>query len=174
MAIVPIRQLGDPVLRQPARPVDSFDRALRKLAEDMIETMYDAPGVGLAGPQIGRSIRFFVFDDQSGAGARALANPELSGMEGRDVSEEGCLSIRGPYAPTPRATRLEVRGYSLEGEPVSFAAEGLLARIMQHETDHLDGMLYIDRISEDDRREVMRQLREQELGGPARRGSGAR
>ena len=165
MTIHPIRQLGDPVLRQPAARVERFDDALAALAADMIETMYDAPGVGLAGPQIGRSIRLIVYDDGDGSGARALANPEIAGLEGEEVMEEGCLSVRGPYAETKRAARLHVRGQDLTGRPVEFDAEGFLARIMQHETDHLDGMLFIDRIDDEARREVMRQLREQEVSG---------
>jgi peptide deformylase len=163
VAILPIRQLGDPVLREVARPVASFDAHLERLVEDMIETMYDAPGVGLAAPQVGVSLRFFVFDDGDGTGARFLANPELAGLEGELVLEEGCLSVRGPYAETGRAERLHVRGTSLAGEAVELEAEGLLARIMQHETDHLDGRLFIDRISDDARRQVMRELRELEL-----------
>jgi peptide deformylase len=168
MAIVPIRQLGDPVLREVARPVERFDDALVRLTQDMIETMYAAPGVGLAAPQIGISLRLIVFDDGSGEGARALANPEISAFEGEEVREEGCLSIRGPYSELGRAFSLHTRGLSLAGEPVEFRAEGLLARIMQHECDHLDGMLFIDRLSDDARREVMRQLRERELQEPTR------
>jgi peptide deformylase len=163
VAILPIRQLGDPVLREKARPVDRFDAQLARLAQDMLETMYDAPGVGLAAPQIGVSLRLIVFDDGSDAGPRTLANPEILDLEGEEVHEEGCLSVRGPYAELGRAFTLRARGLSLLGEPVEFAAEGLLARIMQHETDHLDGALFIDRLSDDSRREVMRQLREQEL-----------
>lgn len=163
MAILPILQLGDPVLREKARPVERFDERLTLLVHDMIETMYDAPGVGLAAPQIGVSIRLVVFDDGSGAGARAMANPEIFGLEGEEVHEEGCLSVRGPYAELGRALRLRARGFSLKGEPVEFEAEGLLARIMQHECDHLDGILFIDGLSDEARREVMRQLREQEL-----------
>ena len=125
--------------------------------------MYDAPGVGLAAPQVGVSLRLIVFDDGSDAGHQTLANPEVFDLEGEDVHEEGCLSVRGPYAELGRAYKLRARGLSLQGEPVEFEAEGLLARIMQHETDHLDGMLFIDRLSDESRREVMRQLREQEL-----------
>ena len=171
MAIVPIRQLGDPVLREVARAVDRFDQSLVRLAQDMLETMYDAPGVGLAAPQIGVSLRLIVFDDGSGDGSRALANPEIFELEGEEVREEGCLSVRGPFSELGRAYRLRARGLSLAGEKVEFEAEGLLARIMQHECDHLEGKLFIDRLSEDARREVMRQLREQELKDP---GSGAR
>ena len=108
---------------------------------------------------------------------RALANPEISGLDDELVAEEGCLSIRGPYAETPRAFRLHARGLTLDGEPVEFDAEALLARIMQHETDHLDGKLFIDRITDEARREVMRQLREQDFTGrspqrPSLEGSG--
>jgi|SRR5437588_3479865 len=165
MAILPIRQLGDPVLRERTAPVERFDESLRLLADDMIETMYAAPGVGLAAPQIGRSIRLVVYDDGDGSGARVLVNPEVAGLEGADTMDEGCLSVRGPYAPTARAARLHVRGQALDGRPVEFDAEGFLARIMQHETDHLEGRLFIDLIDEEARRDVMRQLREQEVSG---------
>ena len=170
MAILRIRQLGDPVLRERARPVERFDEALAKLIQDMVDTMYDAPGVGLAAPQIGLSTRLIVWDDQSGAGWRALANPEISALEGEETTDEGCLSIRGPYAPTPRALRLRVRGQSPEGEWLEFTAEGYLARILQHECDHIEGKLYIDRVDEETRRDVMRQLRELELRDPPLRG----
>jgi peptide deformylase len=163
VAILPIRQLGDPVLREKSRPVDRFDAHLARLAQDMLETMYDAPGVGLAAPQIGVSLRLIVFDDGSDAGPQTLADPEIFDLDGEEVHEEGCLSVRGPYAELGRAYRLRARGLSLTGEPVEFEAEGLLARIMQHETDHLEGTLFIDRLSDQSRREVMRQLREQEL-----------
>ncbi|MDP9342088.1 MAG: peptide deformylase [Actinomycetota bacterium] len=163
MTILPIRQLGDPVLRERARPVERFDAQLARLAADMLETMYDAPGVGLAAPQIGISLRLVVFDEGSGSGPQVLANPEVFDLEGEEVHEEGCLSVRGPYAELGRALKLRARGLSLTGERVEFEAEGLLARIMQHETDHLDGTLFIDRLTDEARREVMRQLREQEL-----------
>jgi peptide deformylase len=158
------------VLREVAAPVTRFDGSLERLARDMLETMYDAPGVGLAAPQIGISTRLIVFDDGEDSGPRALANPEIQRLEGEQVHEEGCLSVRGPFAECARALRLRASGQSLTGERVSFEAEGLLARIMQHEVDHLNGKLFIDRISEDARREVMRQLREQELraGPPGR------
>jgi peptide deformylase len=174
MAILPIRQLGDPVLREVARPVASFDEALARLGRDMLETMYDAPGVGLAAPQAGVSLRLIVFDDNEGDGPRALANPEISGLWGEEVREEGCLSIRGPFSELPRAVRLRARGLDLEGRPLEFEAEGLLARILQHECDHLDGTLFIDRLSAEARREVMRQLREQELRGSGGRARTAR
>ena len=168
MAILPIRKFGDPVLREPAQDVTRFDDALAKLADDMLETMYDAPGVGLAGPQVGVSLRVIVFDD--GSGPRKLCNPVLSDLEGEQEGEEGCLSIPGMYFPTKRAMSCRVRGVDLDGSPVEFEASEFLARIMQHETDHVNGVLFIDRISAADRREAMRLLREQEMGI---RGSGA-
>jgi peptide deformylase len=161
--ILPIRTLGDPVLREPARPVDDFDRSLDRLVADMLETMYDAPGVGLAAPQVGIASRFFVFDDGE-TGPMFMANPELSEGVGELLEDEGCLSIPGPYYATPRFARITCRGLDLDGNPSEMVGEGLLARIFQHESDHLDGMLYIDRLDDEGRRDVMAQLRRIEMG----------
>ena len=161
--ILRIRTLGDPVLREPAKPVTEFDASLRTLFGDMVETMQDAPGVGLAGPQVGVSLGLFVFDDGE-TGPTFVANPELSDGTGELLEDEGCLSIPGPYHPTPRFARIRCRGQDLEGRPLDLVGEGLLARIFQHETDHLNGMLYIDRLDEDGRRDVMAQLRRIEMG----------
>lgn len=163
MAILPIRTLGDPVLRERCRAVDRFDEWLRRVAEDMFETMYAAPGVGLAANQIGLAMRFFVYDDGDGRSG-FVANPELSDLRKEETIDEGCLSIPGPFYPTARALRVRLRGQDLDGQPIDVKAEDLLARIFQHETDHLDGMLYVDRLSDDGRRDVMRQLREIEAG----------
>jgi peptide deformylase len=160
--ILPIRTLGDPVLKSPAKPVTAFDDVLRRLFEDMVETMYAAPGVGLAGPQVGLSVRLFVFDDGT-TGPRFVANPSLSGAQGELLEEEGCLSIPGPFHPTPRAARIVCRGQGLSGEPIEVVGEGLLARILQHETDHVEGTLFIDRLGEDGRRTVLAELRRLEL-----------
>jgi peptide deformylase len=162
VTVLQIRTLGDPVLREPTSPVDRFDDALRALVEDIFETMYAAPGVGLAANQVGVGKAFFVYDDREGH-TGFVANPELSELEGEDTFEEGCLSIPGPYHDTVRAARVRLRGRDLHGDPVDIGAEGLLARIFQHETDHLRGMLYIDRLDDDGRRDVMRQLRELEV-----------
>jgi peptide deformylase len=173
MSILPIRTLGSPGLREPCREVDTFDALLERLYEDMLATMYDAPGVGLAAPQIGLSLRFFVFDANDGKGPHAIANPALSELEGEQTDDEGCLSIPGLWYPTPRAMRARVEALDLNGKPVSYEGEELLARILQHETDHVNGMLFIDRLSEEDRRQAMGQLREIELGmreAPGRRG----
>lgn len=163
-----IRTLGDPVLRRPAHAVDAFDATLECLAADMLETMHDAPGVGLAANQVGLSLACFVYDDHEG-NTGFVANPELSDLEGEEVREEGCLSIPGPYHDTSRAFSLRLRGRDLAGQAIDVRAEGFLARIFQHETDHLNGLLYIDRLDDAGRRDVMRQLRELEIG----RSSGA-
>jgi peptide deformylase len=159
---MPIRTLGDPVLRETCRPIDGFDAGLRRLSEDLFETMYDAPGVGLAANQVGMQIACFVYDDRDGH-LGFVANPVLSESDGEQRGEEGCLSIPGPYHETPRAERVRLRGRDVHGEPIDLVAEGFLARIFQHETDHLGGHLYIDRLDDDGRRDVMRQLREHEL-----------
>jgi peptide deformylase len=161
--ILPIRTLGDPVLRAPAKPVTSFDRRLRRLVEDMLETMYDAPGVGLAAPQVGVSLRVFTFDDGE-TGPMAVVNPELVDPSGELLEEEGCLSIPGPFHPVARARRVTCRGADPTGRPVELRGEGLLARIFQHEPDHRDGRLYIDRLDEEGRRRVLAELRRIELG----------
>jgi peptide deformylase len=161
--IIPIRTLGDPVLRAPSKPVETFDRSLGKLFDDMVETMYAAQGVGLAAPQVGLSLGLFVFDDGE-TGPTFVANPELSDALGEIVTDEGCLSIPGPYYPTARAERIRCKGLDVQGRPWELEGEGLLARIFQHETDHLDGMLFIDRLDDDGRRAVMAELRQIELG----------
>jgi peptide deformylase len=161
--ILQIRTLGDPVLKTPAKPVASFDRGLRSLVDDMIETMYEAPGVGLAAPQVGLSMRVFVFDDGQ-TGARCAVNPALVDPHGEVVAEEGCLSIPGPFHPTPRSEQITCRAQDVRGRPFEMIAEGLLARIFQHETDHLEGTLYIDRLDEQGRKAVLAELRRIELG----------
>jgi peptide deformylase len=161
--ILRIRTLGDPVLREPAKPVTDFGPALQTLFDDMVETMVAAPGVGLAGPQVGVSSRLFVFDDGE-TGPMFMANPELSDEVGELLEDEGCLSIPGPYHATRRSARILCRGQDLDGKTYEMVGEGLLARIFQHETDHLDGMLYIDRLDDVGRRDVMAQLRRIEMG----------
>jgi len=161
--ILPIRTLGDPVLKTPSWPVTAFDAKLRKVYDDMIETMYAAPGVGLAAPQVGLSQRFFVYDDGL-TGPRFMANPELSDGEGESETDEGCLSLPGPYHLTKRFATITGRGQDLDGSWYVIRAEDLLARIFQHETDHLEGTLFIDRLDDEGRRTVMAELRRIELG----------
>lgn len=162
MTVMSIRTLGDPVLREPTKPVERFDATLRRLVDDMFATMYAAPGVGLAANQVGRSLACFVYDDQDGHRG-FVANPRLSDLREEEARDEGCLSIPGPFYPTSRARSARLRGQDAGGQPLDILAEGLLARIFQHETDHLHGKLYIDRLNDEGRRDVMRQLRELEL-----------
>jgi len=165
-----IRVIGDPVLREHARDVTEFDRGLRKLAKRMIRTMHDAPGVGLAAPQVGVLQRLLVYDVDDDP--RVLVNPVLD--EFSDESEEfdeGCLSVPGVTMPVERAMSVRVRGLDEYGEPVDFRAEGFEARVIQHETDHLDGILIVDRTSRSARAAALRAMREQD-GAVADAGGG--
>jgi peptide deformylase len=162
--VLRIRQLGDPVLRERSRPVAQFDASLRRLAEDMAETMYDAPGVGLAANQIGRALRLFVWDDQSGEGWHAVTNPEVELLGGEEEYDEGCLSIPGLYFSRKRGLRVRLRGQDLDGRELDIEAEAFRARIFQHETDHLNGELFVDALEGEARTAWMRTLRERELG----------
>ena len=166
MAIQPIRLFGDPVLRTPAAPVETFDKELRKLVKDLTDTMQDAPGAGLAAPQIGVSLRVFTYwvDDELGH----LINPDLDLSEEEQDGEEGCLSLPGLAFDTKRARRVVAKGMNMHGEPVVIEGSDLLARAVQHETDHLDGILVIDRLDAEARKEAMRIIRQQEwFGEPA-------
>jgi peptide deformylase len=164
MSTLTVRIFGDPVLREPAGPVESFDAGLRRLAEDMIQTMHEAPGVGLAAPQVGRSLRLIVFDIGDEAGARALANPELRNEWGEQIGDEGCLSVPGLYYPVKRAQKVWAEGVDLDGHEVTMEGEELLARVLQHEVDHLNGVLFIDRLDAEHRSEALAKLRDQTLG----------
>jgi peptide deformylase len=157
MTIRPIRLLGDPVLRTPADPVVSFDDELRAVVDDLEETVREPGRAGLAGPQIGVSLRVFSFNVEGVVGH--LINPVLSDLAGEEVDDEGCLSIPGLYFPTPRAAAVTARGVDRDGKAVTIEATGLLARALQHETDHLDGRLYIDTLKGDARRQALRELR---------------
>lgn len=161
MAIREMRILGDPALREKAEPIGEIDREVRELAEDMLETMYAHDGVGLAGPQIGVARRIIVIDPQSGDSAPfALVNPEVveSGEE-TERAEEGCLSIPGLAEVVERPATVVVEGLTAEGKPRRIEAEGLLARILQHEVDHLDGILFIDRVSPLKRKMLLKKWR---------------
>ncbi len=164
MAIYPIRTFGDPVLRTPARPVDEIDDGVRRLVADMIETMYDAPGVGLAAPQIGVSRRVAVFDAHDGEGARVLINPEVVETSGEWVFEEGCLSVPGHFWPITRPAFARARGLDLEGNEVEYAGDELLGRVLQHEVDHLNGTLLLERLAPRVRKQALRDLRDEALG----------
>jgi len=150
----------NPALRQRAYEVDpTSDRSLKALVKSMAKTMYDAPGVGLAATQVGVHKRIVVFDLEDGL--VALCNPEIvETSEETEVDEEGCLSLPGITVPVPRATQCVCAAVDLRGERVNIAAEGMLARVLQHEVDHLDGVLIIDRATPEDRLAAVRRYRE--------------
>lgn len=162
----PIRVFGDPVLRRPTEPVQEVDDGLRQLVESMLETMYRAPGVGLAAPQIGVQRRLFVYD--AGDGPGVVLNPELSGHRGEWTYNEGCLSVPDLHWPIVRPKEVHLSGTDLSGNTLSIDADELLARVFQHEVDHLDGTLLIQRLDPDQRREAMKILRARALDGANR------
>lgn len=165
MAVHTIRLFGDPVLRTPAAEVLTFDKELRRLVRDLTETMMDAPGAGLAAPQIGVSLRVFTYwvDDEPGH----LVNPNLDLSDEQQIGEEGCLSLPDLAFETPRSRRVVAKGMNMHGEPVVIEGSDLLARAMQHETDHLDGIIFIDRLDAEARREAMRLIRASQWFGEA-------
>lgn len=143
-----IRLYGDPVLREKAAPVEEIDAEIRQLIDDLVETMYDADGIGLAAPQVGVPLQIFVYDIRDPeVESGVLVNPEIVDSAGSAKDEEGCLSLPGLTDVVERSESVVVRGLDLEGNPVEIAAEGLLGRCIQHEKDHLDGVLFIDRVS---------------------------
>jgi peptide deformylase len=159
-----IRVIGDPVLRERAHEVTEFDRSLRKFAKRMIRTMHDAPGVGLAAPQVGVLQRLLVYDIDDDP--QVLVNPVLDEYSDEvEESEEGCLSVPGVTMPVERSVSVRVRGFDASGEPVDFRAEGFEARVIQHENDHLDGVLIVDRTSRSARAAALRAMRENEAAG---------
>lgn len=167
MAVREILLIPDPVLRQEAAPVEAFDHDLRSLVEDMIETMHAAPGIGLAGPQVGVSSRVAVVDATAGEepdSVLVLVNPVIEEVSGSEVDVEGCLSIPEITDKVERATQIEVSAQDVEGNRFGLTAEGLTARAIQHEIDHLDGILFIDRLRglrrERAQRRVKRMLQE--------------
>jgi peptide deformylase len=151
MAVLDICVYPDPVLRKKASPVDKIDQDLICLIDDMAETMYKAPGIGLAANQVGRPVRVLVIDIDSrsggGGGLLALINPEIVSASGEIVFEEGCLSVPEFFSTVKRYEEVVVRGLDRDGNPVEIDAEGLLAIVLQHEIDHLEGRLFIDRLS---------------------------
>lgn len=153
-----VRTFGDPVLRRRAEEVAEIDGRLARLAEDMLVTMREARGVGLAAPQVGVSKRLFVYDIND-TGPRTLVNPVIVEAEGEWEHEEGCLSVPGMWFQIKRAKRVLVRGYDLDGREVSYEGEDMEAKLYQHEVDHLDGHLLLERLDEEQRKEAMRELR---------------
>ena len=145
MAVLSMRRYGDPILRLLAAPVAAVTPEIKTLIADMAETMWHQVGIGLAAPQIGVSLRIFVMDDGK-RGARAIVNPVVTERGGVVKEEEGCLSLPGIFAEVERSKSLRIEGLDGEGQPISFEAQGLPAKIIQHELDHLDGVLFIDRL----------------------------
>ncbi len=158
MATFPIRQYGDPVLRHATRDIDEIDASVAKLAEDMIETMRAAHGVGLAANQVGVQRRMFVYD--TGTGPVVVINPRIVETDGEWTYEEGCLSIPGLSWPIVRPNTVHLVGLDLEGNELSIEADELEGRAFQHEVDHLDGRLLIEHLDDDQRREARSILRE--------------
>jgi peptide deformylase len=157
VAIQPIRLFGDPILRTQAIEVVDFDKELRRLVQDLTDTMLGAPGAGLAAPQIGVGLRVFTWnvDDEVGH----LVNPVLDLSAETQDGDEGCLSVPGIWAPTVRAMHAVAEGFDLDGKPVRLEGEGLMARCLQHEVDHLDGRVFLDRLTGEARKAALRALR---------------
>jgi peptide deformylase len=159
-----IRLFGDPVLKQRASEVKNLDGTLARLAEDMITTMYAAPGVGLAAPQVGVQKRLFVYD--IGEGPQVIVNPVISESRGEWMFEEGCLSVPGLSWPIVRPNEVHLTGVDLDGNEVSIEADELLGRVFQHELDHLDGVLLLEHLEPDQQKDARRILRQRALGLP--------
>lgn len=145
MAILPIRKIGDPVLKETALPIIKIDKEIKRLIQDMMETMAQAEGVGLAAPQVGKSVRLIVLD--LGEGPFEIINPVIVESEGEQVGPEGCLSVPDFYGEVSRFQKVTVEGVNVKGKPIKITGEDLLARALQHEIDHLDGTLYVERAS---------------------------
>ena len=161
MATHTIRLFGDPVLKRPTALVDNIDGAVLKLVDAMYETMYDAPGVGLAAPQVGVQKRFFVYDVQDESGAHVIFNPQIVETSGEWEFEEGCLSLPGLAFDIVRPKVVTMQGIDADGREVIVQGDELLGRVFLHETDHLDGVLMLERLDREDRKRAMRELREQ-------------
>ena len=166
MATHTIRLFGDPVLKRPTAPVTDIDGALVKLVDAMFETMYDANGAGLAANQVGVQKRFFVYDVNDDSGPHVVFNPEIIETSGEWLYEEGCLSLPGLAFEVVRPKLVTITGVDLDGNQVEIIGDELLGRVFLHETDHLDGVLMLERLETEDRKQAMRQLREQEMGVP--------
>ena len=163
----PLRLFGDPVLKQRAREVEEFDGDLVTLVNGMYETMDVEEGIGLAAPQVGVRRRLFTYDLHEGDGPSVLVNPEIVERDGEVLSDEGCLSVPGYRFEVVRSERVTMRGLDLDGNELVLEGDDLLARMIQHEIDHLDGVLLLDRVEPDVRREALRDMRTRELGATA-------
>jgi peptide deformylase len=164
----PILRLGDPILSQPARPVEAVTPEIETLIDDMIETMYAAPGIGLAAPQVGVSLRLFVVDLSHGRDPQALhvlINPAFAERDGMQLEEEGCLSVPGFTATVARPKRVVVTAINRQGDSVTLEGTGLLARALQHEMDHLNACLFVDRLRGISRDLIVRKIRKLQKAG---------
>jgi peptide deformylase len=165
--LMPVRKYGDPVLRAKARAVTDFGEELQKLVKDMFHTMYTEPGIGLAAPQVGVPRRLVVIDVSPGGGhtPMVLINPKIDKAEGRIDSEEGCLSFPGIHILIPRAQNIEVSALNEKGLPITIKADGMLSRCIQHEMDHLDGVLMVDHLPWPRRLKVFWDIRRRKKSG---------
>ena len=159
MAVLKVRRYGDPVLRRRATAVETVTPDVRRLVDDMIDTMYDEVGIGLAAPQVGASVRLLVVGDEEGRGAQALVNPAITAQGGTLTAEEGCLSVPGIFAQVTRSEWVTLQAQDLDGRPIAITARGLRARVFQHEIDHLDGVLFIDRLAPVVRDRIKRRIK---------------
>jgi len=166
MSVMEIIKIGHPTLAKKANPIEHINQEIVELAKNMVETMYQAPGIGLAAPQVNVSLRLITVDLSVGENKNELIvmiNPEIIEEEGEQISEEGCLSVPGVYEKVLRPAKITVRGYNLDGQEVLFEARDLLARVFYHEIDHLEGKLFVDRLSPLKRRLIRSRLKK-ELG----------
>jgi peptide deformylase len=164
VTVTPIRIFGDPVLRSAADPVVDFDAELRGLVSDLTDTLLEANGAGLAAPQIGVSLRVFVFDVDDVLGH--LINPALHFPDEEEQDgQEGCLSIPGLYYDTKRRMNVVAKGFNSYGDPMQIVGSGMLARCVQHETDHLDGVMFLERLDSETRKQAMKDIRAAEWYG---------
>jgi peptide deformylase len=164
MSVQPIRLLGDPILRTPAAPVETFDKELRNLVRDLMETMLDAPGAGLAAPQIGVGLRVFTYDVDEAQGH--LVNPVIvTRSDEEQDGDEGCLSLPGLTFPLKRSATVVAAGFNMYGDPVTVEGSETLARCFQHETDHLDGVIFVDLLDPETKKAAMKAIREAEWNG---------
>jgi peptide deformylase len=169
MAVLKVRKYGDPVLRRRALPIEDVTPEVRRVIADMTETMYDEVGIGLAAPQVGISLRLIVVADEEGRSVQALIDPRITEQGGQATAEEGCLSIPGVFAPVTRAAWVTVEARDGDGRPVSITGRGLRARVLQHELDHLDGVLFIDRLDPVMRDRIKRKIKKEGLREDASR-----
>ena len=167
MAVLSVKRYGDPILRQKAKPVGAITPEITKTIEDMVETMYHQVGIGLAAPQVGIPLRLVVIDDGK-RGTRTLLNPVIAERRGAVVGEEGCLSLPGIFGDVERSEWVRIEALDGAAQPVSFEAKGMLARVVQHEIDHLDGVLFIDRLPPVTRDRIKRRIQKEGLPEKAR------